>query len=209
MYRVISHRTPNGTRAFRRRTHLVSTVSREVGVCESRIVKWFSEDQVDESWGGAAAQPRVGSQWQPRSDEQTGPRTSSGSDPAETRKWGRATCPAPACPVGHTWGMATALVQSRPTRCLDGWSKRQVLPHLLFNPTWHGECCRVERALFVMAPRLAGAFSFAVVALGLFPASQAADACATEVRDAESALERARRGERGIDPPRLGCSGSR
>jgi hypothetical protein len=74
-----------------------------------------------------------------------------------------------------------------PPACLGGWSKRQVLPHLLFNPTWHGECCRGERALFVMAPRLVGAFSFAVVALGLFPAS-----CRRVRHASERCRERAR-----------------
>jgi hypothetical protein len=54
-----------------------------------------------------------------------------------------------------------------------------------------------------MGPRFARAISFTVVALGLLPASHAADACATELRDAESALARAWRGESNIEPPRL------
>ena len=59
-------------------------------------------------------------------------------------------------------------------------------------------------ALFVMGPRLVGVISLAVVALGFFPASHASDTCATEVRDAQSALARALRGKRDIEPPRLG-----
>jgi hypothetical protein len=56
----------------------------------------------------------------------------------------------------------------------------------------------------VMGPRLVAVITFAVVALGLLPASHASDTCATEVRDAQSALARALRGKRDVESPRLG-----
>ena len=56
----------------------------------------------------------------------------------------------------------------------------------------------------LMRPWLAEAIIFGVVARGLFPASHAADTYSTEGRDAESALARALRGERDVEPPRLG-----
>src|SRR4026207_1003023 len=55
-----------------------------------------------------------------------------------------------------------------------------------------------------MGPRLGGGGRFAVAALGVSPASHASDTCATEVRDAQSALARALRGKRDIEPSRLG-----
>src|SRR4029434_10985599 len=59
-------------------------------------------------------------------------------------------------------------------------------------------------ALFVMGPRLVGVISFAVVVLGLFPASHASDTCATDVRDAQSARARGWRGTGDIAPRGLG-----
>jgi hypothetical protein len=58
-----------------------------------------------------------------------------------------------------------------------------------------GAVQRVDECIWQIPPEAKAGMlvpaSFAVVALGLLRASPAADACATEVRDAQSALARA------------------